>query len=218
MFRILGFVVGSVVSIAALVMLVGMPNFHLSDELDDEARYGAAIRQLKEKQQALADVAEPAPVAGAAERHPPATRSAEETIDAGAREPTSESIENTTNDTMPVSPSAPQQAAATPVPESPVDDAEISDPQSDDPPLQYAGDTRSTDPEWYAFWNPFRSEIAARGFVRRLENITGLDYRVVKVKNGVYQVAFSYNSDVERSSKLSQISAATGLELSDRVP
>ena len=66
---------------------------------------------------------------------------------------------------------------------------------------------------WHEFWNPFRSELAARGFVSRLEKVTGLDYRVVKVKAGVYQVGFAYANDDERRVKISQISAATGLDL-----
>lgn len=68
--------------------------------------------------------------------------------------------------------------------------------------------------QWYAFWSPFRSEIAADGFVSQLQRTTGLDYRVVKLKPGVYEVAFAYsdNSDVE--DKLAQISTATGLDLS----
>ena len=69
--------------------------------------------------------------------------------------------------------------------------------------------------QWYAFWSPFRSEIAANGFVDQLQRVTGLDYRVVKVKPGVYEVAFAYDNDVERRTKLSQISAATGLDLPD---
>jgi hypothetical protein len=65
---------------------------------------------------------------------------------------------------------------------------------------------------WHVFWSPFRSEIAARGFVARLESVTELDYRIAKVKTGVYQVSFAYGSDEELDSKLSQIRAATGLE------
>ena len=71
------------------------------------------------------------------------------------------------------------------------------------------------DPLWYSFWNPFRSEIAAKGFVSQLEKVTGIDYRIVKVKTGVYEVAFAYNDDTERRTKLTQISAATGLDLPD---
>lgn len=68
---------------------------------------------------------------------------------------------------------------------------------------------------WYSFWSPFRSEIAANGFVSQLEDVTGLDYRIVKVKAGVYEVAFAYIDDTERTNKLEQISAATGLDLTD---
>lgn len=66
---------------------------------------------------------------------------------------------------------------------------------------------------WYAFWSPFRSEVAANGFVDQLQRVTGLDYRVVKVKPGVYEVAFAYEDDQEITARLSQISAATGLQL-----
>ena len=67
--------------------------------------------------------------------------------------------------------------------------------------------------QWYAFWSPFRSEIAASGFVDQLQRVTGLDYRVVKVKPGVYEVAFAYADDEEITDNLSQITAATGLQL-----
>ncbi len=68
---------------------------------------------------------------------------------------------------------------------------------------------------WYSFWSPFHSEIAANGFVSQLEDVTGLDYRIVKVKAGVYEVAFAYIDDTERTNKLEQISAATGLDLTE---
>jgi hypothetical protein len=69
------------------------------------------------------------------------------------------------------------------------------------------------DPRWFAFWTPFRSEIAANGFVSRLQSVTGLDYRVVRIEAGVYEVAFAYDSETEIESKLAAITAATGLEL-----
>ena len=69
--------------------------------------------------------------------------------------------------------------------------------------------------QWHAFWSPFGSRIAADGFVRRLESLTGFDYRVVKVENGVYEVAFAYADETERDTMLSTIAAATGLELPD---
>ncbi len=67
---------------------------------------------------------------------------------------------------------------------------------------------------WYAFWSPFRSEIAANGFVARLQETTGIDYRVVKVKTGVYEVAFAYTDDADIQDKLARISSATGLDMS----
>jgi hypothetical protein len=66
---------------------------------------------------------------------------------------------------------------------------------------------------WYAFWSPFRSEIAANGFVSKLQQTTGIDYRVVKVKTGVYEVAFAYSDDADIQDKLATISAATGLDM-----
>ena len=70
------------------------------------------------------------------------------------------------------------------------------------------------DEQWYAFWSPFRSEIAANGFVARLQQTTGMDYRVVKLKPGVYEVAFAYSDQDDIEQKLERISAATGLDMS----
>jgi hypothetical protein len=67
---------------------------------------------------------------------------------------------------------------------------------------------------WFAFWSPFRSELAATGFVSELQRTTGLDYRVVKLKPGVYEVAFAYSDENDIQDKLTRISAATGLDLS----
>lgn len=67
---------------------------------------------------------------------------------------------------------------------------------------------------WYAFWSPFRSEIAADGFVTELQRTTGLDYRVVRLKPGVYEVAFAYSDEDDIQEKLARISTATGLDMS----
>ena len=66
---------------------------------------------------------------------------------------------------------------------------------------------------WYAFWSPFRSEIAANGFINKLQATTGIDYRVVKIKTGVYEVAFAYVDDADIQNKLARISSATGLDM-----
>lgn len=73
-------------------------------------------------------------------------------------------------------------------------------------------------PHWHSFWNPFRSEIAANGFAARLRAVTGIDYRVVRLEPGSYQVAFAYSDDGERRSKISQIENATGLNLPEDSP
>ena len=69
------------------------------------------------------------------------------------------------------------------------------------------------DPQWHSFWSPFGSQIAANGFVSRLEAVTGYDYRVIKVETGVYEVTFAYTSEDERREKLATIASATGLEI-----
>ena len=126
--------------------------------------------------------------------------------------------------TLPMRPEAvtePVQAMASPPP-APVET--IDEPVADIPeavePEPVVEELESFEPEaietmqqWYAFWSPFRSEIAAEGFVDQLQSVTGLDYRVVKVKPGVYEVAFAYSDDDEITLNLSQISAATGLNL-----
>lgn len=79
-------------------------------------------------------------------------------------------------------------------------------------------DVPGSDPLWHSFWNPFRSEIAANGFAARLTAVTGIDYRVVRLEPGAYQVAFAYTDDGERAAKIAQIETATGLDLPEVVP
>ena len=80
-------------------------------------------------------------------------------------------------------------------------------------PADSPADPLAAGDNWYAFWSPFRSEIAANGFIARLQETTGIDYRVVKVKTGVYEVAFAYVDDNDIQEKLERISAATGLDV-----
>lgn len=198
MFRLLGFIIGSFVSIAALVLMIGVPNFHLVGDGTDENRYEVAIEKLREKQktvqEAITDLPRELPIQEiVVDEALPAVEEFAEMLGTTA----GETVSADETDVQPAPPL--ERIAATP--ETPEDTVE--------PPQIPA------EPEWHAFWTPFRSELAAEGFVRRLESVTGLDYRIVKVKNGVYQVAFPYADDSERSTKLSQISAATGLDLSD---
>ena len=189
MFKILGFMLGSAVSIAAIVMLLGVPEFHLSKLTDDSDRFDAAVEKLKEKREQTEKL-----VAAATE--------AARQVEVAAEIPNEET-----------------EADAAPEPEAEGEELpqDVEEPETDDPvePAHtLPPDDIVADASWYAFWNPFRSEIAARGFVSQLEKVTGLDYRIVKVKAGVYQVAFAYADDAERDLRLSQIQAATGLDLS----
>ena len=90
----------------------------------------------------------------------------------------------------------------------PPEEAPIAPPVEEPPPA--AAPTQN----WYAFWSPFRSRIAADGFVAELQRTTGLDYRVVKLKPGIYEVAFAYSDDADIRDKLDRISAATGMDMS----
>lgn len=106
----------------------------------------------------------------------------------------------------PVGPAEPEAAVST-------SQAEIQAPPAPEPATPPDPDTALED-NWYAFWSPFRSRIAAEGFIAELQRTTGLDYRVVKLKPGIYEVAFAYASDADIQDKLTQISAATGLDMS----
>jgi len=180
MYRLLGFVVGSGVSILLIVLFVGMPEFHLDDDLDVNRRYEEAIRRLQEK------------------------RHSDDAIDIAAIPEYADTMEVSVPETTD---EAPSDAPAYP------------DPVADDAPVSVAATVAAgaadAEPAWQAIWNPFRSRVAAEGFVHRLEKVTGLDYRVVKVRSGVYQAAFAYSDDAERVARLAQISAATGLDLGD---
>lgn len=56
MFRLLGFLIGSISSIVIILLLVGMPEFHLSDAETDQQRFDAAIDKLRAKQAEFEDV------------------------------------------------------------------------------------------------------------------------------------------------------------------
>lgn len=187
MFRLIGFIVGSVTSIFIILLVIGMPTFNLADQEADQERYDAAIEKLKAKQHEFEAVA-----GKLSEDVARVAESVETGFDAVANTMEYNAIDQTTAET-----------AVPNIDEFKEPDVSVSEPM------------QMPDPFWYSFWNPFRSEIAAKGFVSQLERVTGLDYRVVKVETGVYEVAFAYHDDSERRTKLSQISAATGLDLPD---
>ncbi len=187
MIRLLGAITGSALALATLLVFVGVPQFKFdsTDSTDVEQSVVTLPLPTQPVEETVAPVVEPADVP----------------LDT-ADEPLPE-------------PPEPLVAAEPPVEADVVPDlgapdyvSEVPEPgPADVPPLQ------PDSLNWYAFWSPFRSEIAATGFVDQLERVTGLDYRVVKLKPGVYEVAFAYSDDAEIAGNLSRISAATGLEM-----
>lgn len=191
MFRLIGFLIGSLSSIVIILLVVGMPRFNVADQKADQQRYDEAIEKLKAKQYEFESVA-----GKLSEDVAQVAESVEQGFD---------SLTQTVADVAPPVQQAIEEALL------PADAMPVA--IDDDLPLDVADISAPREIFWYSFWNPFRSEIAANGFVTQLERVTGLDYRVVKVKSGVYEVAFAYDDDAERNNKLSQISDATGLDL-----
>jgi hypothetical protein len=196
MFRILGFLLGSAVSIGTILLIIGLPELNLPGSLVDDADVESVSRVVE---------------------------TAKADLDALAIEVLGEVSEMI--DELPAPPAHEEHATTDNREESPLPLAETTPGEADsvdarvvpEPTGQHeaaASDEASeVDLKWYAFWNPFRSKLAADGFVGQLEKVTGLDYRVVKVKPGVYEVTFAYASDDERRTKLAQIASATGLNL-----
>ncbi len=191
MFRILGFLIGSAAAITVILLVLGIPDFHLADAGVDQQRFDAAVEMLKERQQEVAEVAE-----GGVDNVAAAVEDVRDNFDIVTEKALPDLSAQLDGEISPG-----QDLNVQPLPE-------VADFVTDHRVLQ-------DELQWYSFWNPFRSDIAASGFVTQLEKVTGLDYRVVKVKTGVYEVAFAYNNDTEKRTKLSQISAATGLDLPD---
>ena len=195
MIRILGFLVGSAASIGMMLLILGVPELNLSRPLVDDAA-SASVAQTVEA--VTAD------------------------LEAVAIEMFGE-VSQLVDDLPTAEPPAEQQAASN------SEDADLPSeeltPGISQNNLQIASfpaergsataidDAAENDLRWHSFWNPFRSAIAANGFVSQLEKVTGLDYRIVKIKTGVYEVTFAYENDTERRTKLTQIASATGLDL-----
>ena len=183
MMKIIGFCVGSLLSIGALLLLYDRPDFHRGAGDVDQERIDATIETLRrrwEQQQP------PVPLDGTDEvpdehlvREPPGF------TDSGVGPTT-----------------APPRDAIPLTTGGIAEHAQVAAAQA----------------EWHEIWAPFRTEIAAQGFVRRLESVTGLDFRVAKLRSGAYQVAFAYHDHAERDAGLALIAAATGLDLSSDRP
>ena len=188
MIRLAGVLLGATLAVAALLAVFGVPRFeHPAISVDSD------VITLPLKPPAPAETAtEPA-------APQPSAAAAEAVADVAAIE------EPDPSPVGPVEPVGPPAAAG-------ADDVSTVAADSTELP---ALETDAQLVQWYAFWSPFRSEVAANGFVSQLQRVTGLDYRIVKVKPGVYEVAFAYGDAEELTASLTQIASATGLDMPD---
>ncbi len=188
MIRMLGVISGAAIAIVLLTWFVGVPQFTSERPVADVPL--AAVDTVNPGMPPIALPAPPAEDDAVAAESAPA-----EAIDEERQEPREPEI------------GEPASAPATVPPPTTVATANVPD-------MAFEAESASEpDLQWFAFWSPFRSRIAAEGFVSQLQRVTGLDYRVVKVKPGVYEVAFAYSGNDEIDLNLSTISAATGLDL-----
>ncbi len=189
MIRILGFLVGSAASIGMILLILGVPDINLSKPLTEDAE-SKSVSQTAEA--VTADLE-----AVAIEMFEEVSEFVDDlpSADPPAEQQAAGNSEDSGLPSEELTPDISQSASFPPEPDTAIDDLPEKDLR------------------WHSFWNPFRSEIAANGFVGQLEKVTGLDYRVVKIKTGVYEVTFAYENDTERRTKLSQIASATGLDL-----
>lgn len=196
MIRILGFLVGSAASIGMMLLLLGVPDINLSRPLIEDTELESVAQTVEavtadleaiaiETIEAVSELVDDLPTT---EPPPAEQQAASNSEDAGLL--SEELTPGISQNNSQIALFPPQPGTATAI---------------DDPP--------GNDLRWHSFWNPFRSAIAANGFVSQLEKVTGLDYRVVKIKTGVYEVTFAYENDTERRTKLTQIASATGLDL-----
>ena len=195
MIRLIGFLVGSAVSIGMLLLILGIPDITLSREVIEQIDFDDVIEQID--LESVPDTLQAVRADIQAIGNNMADEISEIVEQLETEEASTEQVVKfeTEKPAPPLTPPLQDEAVAVVAP-------------APDPIIE-------KDMRWYSFWNPFRSEIAANGFVTQLEKVTGLDYRVVKIKAGVYEVTFAYQNDTERRTKLSQISSATGLDLPD---
>ncbi|MEM1437819.1 MAG: hypothetical protein AAF545_03235 [Pseudomonadota bacterium] len=198
MIRFMGFATGAAVAVGFMLFLFGAPQ---APEAELEVRAEVDVDPAPEP----APTALPEVVAEATETEP-ATAGPEDASLATPAEPAVVAAPE------PVAAVTAEAAIEAPAADGAQDLEATNEPETR---IAVADDAPPRDLQWHAFWSPFRSRIAANGFVSRLESVTGFDYRVVQVDTGVYEVAVGYASDDERRNKLAAIAEATGLTMPD---
>ncbi len=192
MIRLLGAITGSALALATLLVFVGVPQFKF--ESTEPADLEQTVMTLPLPTE---------PVEPVIENTSPPEQSADPAV---STEPSAETPFGQEPIATPTNVELLESPPEMELPTRPLENAVETEPP-------YVATAEPDPMHWYAFWSPFRSEIAAAGFVDQLERVTGLDYRVVKLKPGVYEVAFAYMDDAEIAGNLSRITAATGLEM-----
>jgi hypothetical protein len=208
MIRLFGFLVGSTASIGLFLLVLGMPDIRLGRQLINDAQIETVTETAKNIKTDLEAVA---------------SEVVDEVKDVVAEQVSEPLPEQLSEQVAGIPPASPDDGIAAPEPvahdpEQPIhpptpQQARIIEPAPESETPGATQEPTEQDVRWHSFWNPFHSRIAAEGFVGQLEKVTGLDYRVVKIKTGVYEVTFAYESDAERRNKISRIAAATGLDL-----
>lgn len=201
MIRILGFLVGSAASIGMMLLILGVPELNLSRPLVDDAASASVAQTIEAVTADLEAVA--IEMFGEVSQLVDDLPTADPTADPPAEQQAASNNEDVTLSSEELTPGISQN------------NSQIASFPAEPGSATAIDDAAENDLRWHSFWNPFRSAIAANGFVGQLEKVTGLDYRVVKIKTGLYEVTFAYENESERRTKLSQIASATGLDLPD---
>lgn len=188
MFRLIGFLLGSTASILVLLAVVDGPEFARTRDIAN-----ALSPQLAQR------LAQAFPALGG-----DAGEEVRETASPPPPEKTAPPVKTVAAPKVPPGGEAQVDASSKPV---------DTDQASGAPARAAPGE-----PQWHPIWNPFRSEVSARGFAARLESLTGLEYRVTEVSSGSYQVAFAHLDESERQTKLARIEESTGLRLTEDSP
>lgn len=208
MTRLLGFLSGLLLVVALAFAILRYPSAGLFGDRLVAGTNGADGAAAAATQGEPARESTPAPAEEAGPE--PARNPAEQPTREPTQEPTQGSTPEAPTETLPPVDDPP------PVPATAVV-AEDGQDARDSRAATATDNARAPARQWHAFWQPFHSEISAEGFRRRLEGVTGLDYRVVSPRPGEYQVAFAYRDEAERQENLAAIEAATGLVLRSRM-
>lgn len=219
MFRLIGFLLGVVITIVVLAAAVDAPTRERAGALatDLTAAIFNAVERLKTKSDvggASAD-AETAPV-----RRTPSAVSA----DSAPIDEAQPSVTGVTQQTKTLSdaPAVTEETLASaakpvtnsaPVPESQkrsVSKASTAPANPTDAPVERMN--------WEPVWQAFRSEISAKGFADRLKYLTGQEYRVRRTSPWAYQVELPYIDQEQRDALLHEIQTKTGLVLTETRP